>query len=238
MIKQLMRHLFWTLPFICFCAGYLTLSNLYHIEEIEAPALIGCTTEQALALLAQHNLNARLMHFKEDDLLPDGTIISQMPPNGQKIKPNQSIYIVVSKKPQKVKTPSCIGKALHEIEPTLTLHKIHAKKYYITSIYPQSSCFAQHPNPDQELQDNKIILYLSKGNTKPVIIPNLVKKPLDSVIEFLTRHSMQPEISHYPQEGPDHTCVTCSVVDQRPMAGSIMTLNPEKPLPIKLQVHA
>jgi beta-lactam-binding protein with PASTA domain len=237
MHNNFLRNTLWTLPFICFCIGYFALSNLYHIEEVNVPTVVGLQLEQALELLAQHNLNVRLMHFKEDDLLPERTVISQTPPNGQKIKPHQSIYLVVSKKPDAVQAPACVGKPLSELQNLFAQQKIVAKIYHLPSFYPLNSCFAQHPQADQELTDNKMVVYVSKGNAKPIILPNLIGKPLEQVIEFLSAYPVEPEIIPHSQEQPEHNCASCPVTDQRPLPGSIMTLNIEKPLPIKLKVH-
>ena len=123
----LLKKFLWTLPFVCFIAGYLFLTKLYPVKEIETPVVVGKTLQEACTTLARHNLNSRLIALKEDPLLPDGTIISQTPHAGQKIKPNQAVFIVASTQPEKNSAPDYVQKPLSEFEPELTAQNIRAK---------------------------------------------------------------------------------------------------------------
>src|SRR5476649_323079 len=115
----LLKKFLWTLPFICFIAGYLFLTKLYPAKEIETPTVVGKTLQEACTILSHHTLNSRLIALKEDPLLPDSTIISQTPQAGQKIKPNQAVFIVASMQPQKNSAPQYAQKPLYEIEPEI-----------------------------------------------------------------------------------------------------------------------
>lgn len=229
------KNLLWTLPFLSFIGGYLLLDSLYHPKEIETPALVGKSIEQALAILSEHNLNVRLLTYKEDETLAQGTIVSQTPCQTQKIKPNQSVFLIVSTKPKKIKAPNLLGLSINDIDPITKKNKIHVQSFYIQSNYPQNQCFAQQPMPGQDLVDDTMLIYLCTPKSNMVLIPHLKDKPLATVLEFLKTHNVTYEITHTSLSSLNHECNNCIVSDQRPLSGSIVTMSEEKPLHMQLQ---
>lgn len=231
------RNFLWLLPFLSFFSGYFLLDRLYRSPDLETPTLVGLTMPEALGTLSNLNLNVRLLTTKEDDMLPEGTIISQNPTPAQKIKQNQSVHVVVSKKPIKLKAPLCINKPIKILESELATQKIRVKIFELHSAYPQGLCFAQYPETGNLLQENKIILYASSSLNKPIIMPNLKMKPIKDVLEFLSTYSVSVDIKHYPNIEENHQCQTCIVTDQRPLAGSLLTLDAQRPVHIQLQAY-
>ena len=228
----------WIAPFLSFLAGYLVLQRISHVNSFKTPALVGQSLQPAIATLSAHNLNVCLITQKEDPDLPQGTILSQTPQAGQVIKPHQSVYIVISKKPQKIAAPLLINKSHTIINKELDALGIRNKTYYLTSNRPCHSCIAQLPAAGIQLEENKIITYFSGGNDRPALIPNLKGKSVPDVIAFLQQYTNLPEIIHITKQHENHTCnAKCTVVDQRPLAGSIITLNPHKTPLIQLQVR-
>lgn len=234
----LFKRFLWTLPFICFIAGYLFLTKLYPVKEIETPNVIGKKLQEACTILSKNNLNVRLIAIKEDPLLPDSTIISQTPLVGQKIKPNQAVFIVSSTQPQKNSAPQYIQKPLNEIEQEIINKNIRAKSYAMPSIVSENSCFAQWPEAGLPLENNKMVLYVAQPMNKPILIPHLKNKSVLAVADFLKTNSIQVDIIHNAnaQDDDEHTCNNCIIIDQRPLAGSIIAHNAQKPLRIQLHV--
>lgn len=237
MDQMFLKKFLWTLPFICFIAGYLLLTKIYPVKDIETPNIMGKSLRQACIILAQYNLNSRLITLKVDPLLAEGTIISQTPQAGQKIKPNQTVFVVASTLPEKNHAPNVILKPLSEIEPDLVAKGIRIKNYAIPSHHHVDVCVSQWPEPGVALENNKMIIYTAISNNKPVLLPNLKNKTVPEVIEFLTTNSMVAAILHSNVMEESHTCEHCSIIDQRPLAGSIITLDTKKPLRIQLQVE-
>lgn len=233
----LVKKFLWALPFVCFIAGYLFLTKLYPAKEFETPIVVGKTLQEACTILARQNLNSRLIALKEDPLLPDGTIISQTPQAGQKIKPNQAVFIVASTQPEKNSAPDYVQKPLSEFEPELAAQNIRAKIYSVPSTAQSGICIAQWPEADLPLENNKMILYVSQTINKPIIIPNVKNKPVLEVINFLKTNGIQTDVIHtHGDQEENHTCAECIILDQRPLAGSIIALDPQKPLRMQLQV--
>ncbi len=234
-----LSNYFWILPFFCFFAGYLLLQRMYNVDQLEAPSLVGKQLQDAVAELSIHNLNIRLIDQKEDPDLPQGTILSQTPAVGQKIKPHQAIHVVISKQQQKKVCPSLLEKTATEIETELTDLKIHNKSYMVPSTQPVNTCVAQFPSAGAVLDEPRVITYLSSGNDKPILMPNLKGKTAAQATEFFKQHAATTtlEIIHANPQPNDHVCgEQCIVVDQRPLAGSIERLDQHKPLLVQLQV--
>lgn len=226
----------WLLPFIFFIAGYGIMHFILHIPEFPAPAIVGKNIHEAFAILSSHNLNVRLLEEKEDPCLPAGTIISQTPQAGQTIKPYQSLFLLISKKPSPIYAPDCLHKTEDVIQSLLQKNSIRAKIYKVASIYPQGYCFAQIPLPQEPIDDTTLTIYISDGNKKSVLWPDFKQLLVIDVLNFLHTHGIEATVIH---EHPihHHTCTSCIVTDQRPLAGSIILLDPQKPCTVQLQAR-
>ena len=113
---------------------------------------------------------------------------------------------------------------------------ISPRIYYLPHPYPEKLCFAQSPHYNEPLDKNKLTLYISAGNNKPIIWPDFKNLPLEEVIAFLDNYHIEPHIvkdAHYSYyNNPEYI-----VIDQRPFAGTLVTLDEAKPLSVQLRVH-
>ena len=231
------KNYLWVLPFGSFLGGYLLMQHLMHIDTIKTPALVGKTIEQALGIISEHNLNVRLLAQKEEPDLPIGTILNQTPSAGQKIKPHQSIFLVVSTHPPVNSAPDVINISIDDITNLLADTNIRIRIYHLPSSYPCNHCFAQSPAPHEPLEHSQLLLYISAGNAKPIIWPNFTDKKVNTVTEFLDAHHIQSQIVHTTPHKQPHTCTTCQITEQRPLAGTLITLDDTKPLSVQLRVQ-
>ena len=237
MIIKLLRNTLWTFPFLCFIGGYLLLDTFYN-KEIETPSLVGMSVGQAFTILSHKNLNARLLAYKEDSTLQEGTIISQIPAAVQKIKENQSVFLVVSSLPQKIKAPDLILKSPEIIKHMTKNDKLNLKFFRVHTNYPENQCFAQNPSPGQQLEGDTMIAYISAGMPKVVLIPNFKNKPVLPILELLQKQGITIDLIHTNAIDEHHACRNCIITDQRPLAGSIITLNSTPPIHLQLQLEA
>lgn len=233
---KLIHTVAWTLPFLSFLLGYYCLNRLYHISEMQTPSLVGKKLPEALSLLSAQQLNVRILTEKEEADLPEGTILSQTPLAHSAIKANQAVFCVISKKPLQQSAPDLIKKTKKECINIAQQKKIRIKEYCIASNAPTDLCIAQSPAPNTPLDAQGMIIYLSAGNEKPIIFPSCIAKRMNEVSDFLEKQQLASRVSHTKPVAADHVCSSCVVVDQRPLPGSIMKLNPQKPITVQLHV--
>ncbi len=226
------HSILWAVPFVSFLMGYYSLHVLYTIPEIATPSVVGKQLPEAVKILSDYNLNARLMAEKEDPDLPDYTIVSQTPRQDAKIKAHQSVFLVLTRQPEKPVAPHLIGETAKAIQQKTAKNHIRCKTYPIASHHPTGHCIAQFPRPEDPVEDNFLICYISSGNKKMVLWPDFRGKTLESVQEFLAEHLLVPEIQGSPGKGSE-----ALIADQRPLPGTIVDLSTIKKPTIQLYIR-
>ncbi len=223
------------IPFISFVLGYYCISFFYHVPVYSAPALLGMQLQDAVVQLSDLHLNLRIIGRKQENDLPAGTIMSQMPQPKTKIKANQSLYCVISTRADTPAVPDLLKKNKEAIIAELNAAALRHTIFYVDALLPTDICVAQWPQPGQRLSDtDKIIIYLSAGNNKPVIWPDFKKLPVSEVTEYLAMHGITPTITHRTVVEDGHICSDeCIIVDQRPLPGVIVSL--QKDMTVQLQ---
>lgn len=195
------KNYLWIIPFLSFLLGYFTVQKIFQPKSFNTPAIVGKKLQEAISILSKNQLNIKFIMEKEDSDLPHGTILSQKPIPGLKITPNQSVYVTISKKPNRSTCPELFNKNIDNIALILKSKNLKSKSYHIPSNLPTNSCIAQYPLPDFSVKDTCIITYISKTNKKPVIFPNLKNKNLNSVLDFLNNHNIKAEIIYTDNPG-------------------------------------
>ena len=231
------KNFLWITPFLSFVLGYLIIQKFVRVPEVITPPLVGKQVHTILPLITQCNLNIRLLDQKEESEIPEGIILNQTPAAGTAVKPNQPIFIVTTKKPIALRAPQCIGLHKDELLTQLLAQGIHPRIYYVSHPYPEKMCFAQSPQYNEPLDHNKLTLYISAGNNKPIIRPNFIDLSLHEVISFLDNYHIEPQIiTDYPHT--HYIDTQYKVIDQRPFAGTLLTLDETKPLSVQLRIRS
>ena len=221
-MHKIIKPYLWILPFFCFFIGYFGISFLCRNDEINAPNIIGKHIHKAASILASSNLSIRIIKDKEDPSLDQGTILNQEPKPGRKIRPNQTVFVIVSKTPDPIQAPNLIGKSKDDTDKKLKKDNIRSKTYWVESEQENGKCITQIPAPTEPLPDRKIILYRSSGNNKHIIFPDLRGKLAKDVLEFLHDNNIETKIVHSEHVDDDHTCTDCIVEHQKPLPGSLI----------------
>ena len=253
--KMLIKNCLWILPFFSFACGYLLLEKLVQKKSIPVPAIVGKHLLDATCILSDHNLHLKILAKKEDPDLQHGTILSQTPQPGKQIKPQQSVFVVLSEKLPKIASPHFLHKDLNSIQKTVGKLEIRNKSYFLpSSKHPQNCCIAQSPSPEILIKKRNMITYLAEKQQKPVILPDFKHKKLATIIDFLKNYNVDIAIiradsthEHEPLESfmnnfdnfnNNNNIISKNyiVTDQRPLAGSIVTLSDEKKLSLHFKV--
>jgi beta-lactam-binding protein with PASTA domain len=221
-VKQF--SLLWILPFTFFIAGYLTFSYWFAQPLVSTPTIIGMDLSQAALKLAEQNLNFRLLSTKEDNEIPANTVVHQLPQAGQLIRPQSSIFCVISKKGDTRLVPHCEAKHITEIIQELKKAHLQFRFFALPNATPTDYCFAQFPPAGQDAAQQPLIMYISQPIDQRMIIPSFIGSLIKDTIPLLDTYDLKTEIVHQRIPSIAHECTRCKIVEQKPLAGSIINL--------------
>ncbi len=217
-------------PFLFFLVGFYGASLLVQQTPFDTPALIGLPVAEAVTLLSEKELNARILAKKEKPDVEPGTVIEQVPHAGQRIKPHQSVFLVVAKQPQKLQTPLFTGLSLSEAQKEADSKRIRLKIWMIPDIAPHDTVISQWPRPEKELETLQATLYVSEGTMSAIrLVPDFKGIPLADAESRLKREGIN--VSSFSNTNrPANEII---IQSQKPLPGSIVDLS--KSVSVQLQ---
>lgn len=210
-------NLVFILPFILFVFGYYFAHSFFHNRHIKTPNFIGKNVFKAIKKASKVGLNLRFLREKVDSELEAGLILEQSPKPHQKVKPNQHIFLTISRRPKGIETPKLLATNHKSIIDECRKLGIPVKLFWVKSNYPKNFCIAQYPNHGQKLSKKRLIAYISHGRNDLVVFPDLTNKRTKDVKEFLKKEGI--ELECIPKYDDNERTV---VIDQKPVAGSIV----------------
>ena len=228
------KNLFWLFPFAGFFAGYVICFLLLQKSEIIVPSALGKNIHEAAGAFSACDLGLRVLAEREDAILPDGVILDQVPKPGRKCRPNQHVFVVVSKKMSSKIMSDFSNKALPEIYDWANKNKIEVKAVTTASPHPKQFCFAQSPNPGSKITGKRITVYISSGQKAFHIMPKLTGHSFQEAEEALKRVKAEIDVTYNEQTTLFFSTNAGTVLEQKPMPGSIIDL--DKPLYVQLIV--
>ncbi len=223
-VKKSLFARLWFIPFLGFLLGYLITSYFLHNNDFATPNVIGKTLQEGIHILSDSHLGLRLLQQLEDDSLPEGTIVDQLPHPLQRIRPNQNVFVTISVKQRNALTPDFWGKRIKEVQVMVSKLGFESEEVKLHTAYPAGMCIAQFPPMGQELDTKKVTLYFSAGRSTLFIMPNFKDKLLSEIDKTLQQYDVRAEVFHEQPQPPDHACSMCKVIDQQPVAGAIVDM--------------
>ena len=88
------------------------------------------------------------------------------------------------------------------------------------------------------MKDNNVITYIAKEDKRCVLLPDFKGKSLQMVTDFLNSYNIKIEITYSSKYVWNRSEETGNetVIDQRPLAGSIVRFDNQNPITIHLKV--
>lgn len=201
------------------------------------PNVIGKSLHDSIEILSEQRLSVRLLAQREDQGLPEGFVLDQFPRAMQKIRPNQTIFITLSTKQRIALMPDFAGKSYKDAMDMAEQKGLETKIYRLNAPYEKSTCIAQLPAVDENLTSKRVILYISDGTPTLAVMPSLIGQQLGSVENILKKHDVRAQLFHVQEQAADHLCQSCLIVDQQPVAGSIIDLSGALHVQFRLQAQ-
>lgn len=147
-------------------AGWQALTTYLYVAEVDVPALVGNTPEEAALLVHRASVTLESVERGFHASVQEGQIFWQDPPPGKRVKRGRAVRILVSFGAQKVVVPDLTGRPLQMAQ--LTLEAATLRVDSITEEYDdvikRQSVLGQVPPAGALLPvDSAIALIISRG---------------------------------------------------------------------------
>ena len=128
---------------------------------VVVPNAVGLPEQQARDRLASAGLEVRVFEVFSDE--PEGTVIAQNPGSGERVSPDDSVRLNVSKGTGLVDVPSLVGTTRAEAEAQLSDAGLDANVFEVPNVEPAGTVVAQNPVGGQLRQGEAVRLNVSTG---------------------------------------------------------------------------
>ncbi len=151
-------------------------------QEITVPAVVSMTVEDAEHALNELNLGLRVVDSTFSNDQPAGTVLSQQPPSGSRVREGRVVGVVRSLGKQNLKVPDLIGSTLADAQKRLGLAKLSVgtvEKVYLKK-RKQGEVVKQNPEPGK-MFTSPVRVDLTVACTDAnctVLVPQVVGRPL------------------------------------------------------------
>ncbi len=137
------------------------------VPEVYVPKVLGMTSEEAGAILEKSGLSGEIsgMSFSKE---PGGTVISQQPEAGRKVKIGREIRLVVSASERSVILPNLVGKTSEEAAQIISsVGLVIGKMYGLVTDTAYGLILEQSPSPGSTLTPGSdVSITISMGKTE------------------------------------------------------------------------
>jgi serine/threonine-protein kinase len=204
-------------------------------SSVAVPKVVGLPVDQALAYLTQSKLKG-VTTTAFSDTVTVNTVISQNPTDGQKAKPNSSVFLTVSSGAQTGPVPDVTGKSLDDAKAAITNAGFKvgnvAQEF---SALPQGQVTRTEPPANQTAQRGQTINIYQSAGKQPATLTNVTGYDQGHATQVLKDEGFNPVAS---AGTCDATKAPGTVLSQDPSGGQVpsgsnvnITVNPAKQLP-------
>ena len=168
---------------------WVTMKVVMGRQEVEVPDLIRMEPSQATRALEKLDLKLKVETYSQfSDTIDKGTVASQYPTVGSRLKRENTVRVVLSRGSQRLVVPSLLGGSVRRAQLEIGSMGLRLGKVYsVNSEEPMNSIIAQDPLPSmEEMPGAAVNVLVSLGpRATEYIMPDLVGKTLDQVRESL-----------------------------------------------------
>ncbi len=193
-------------------------------RKVVVPDVQGRRIEDAEAILEKEGLRPRVAFASYTKDFPESTVFSQKPKPGTLVKKGRKVDLMMSKGPQFVYVPYCIGNSLRGA--TLIIERAGLSVGEISKVRQEGSyqgeIIATEPWPGSKiLRGEKVNLLVSEGVPSPsFILPDLVGKPYPEVKQKAEEIGLLVRASTLDTKADPKKC---RIVVHDPPAGNIVS---------------
>lgn len=153
--------------------GEVTVFTSKGKERILIPNLIGLTPDDAQALLEENNLIVSEITEDFSGEITTGLVMRSMPTQGERVKRDSNVILVISKGVEKLEIIDYKGKSGEQALNELSDIGFEVDtKYVFSEDFPAGAVISQNPISGVADKGSQVTLFVSKG-TEFVFIPNV-----------------------------------------------------------------
>lgn len=234
-MKLAIQSPLWFLPFLCFGGGYVATRTFLHHTTVIIPSLVGKSSDVALLLLSEKNLNPRIIGLVDEPDLESGTVINQIPRAEAQARPYQTIFLVISARPTEPIAKQWIGLKQETIAHSCAADHINPLFISIPHTLPGGQCFAQFPSEGGAITDRPIF-YIAAPVQQKYIWPSLLNAPAFEAFEALKKQGITVHVIGEHTDASLQELKQLRIVDQRPLPGAFTTYDGMHPPSIHVRL--
>ncbi|ABF43230.1 PASTA domain protein [Candidatus Koribacter versatilis Ellin345] len=221
---------------VVFLVSMLTAMRFaIHTREVPIPKLVGMTPQQAQQTLTGLGLTLvrENRYFSAD--VPEGKILSQMPPVGEKVRRGWRVRVAESMGPQRAIIPALLGDSQRAAELNIRRRGLDLGTVAFINL-PDSepeTVVAQDPPPNATgVTSPKISLLVAAPATpEAFVMPDFVGQPLDSVVKTINDAGFKVGNIHTITPATPTATVAAPAPTPVPMSRSVATVVRQSPSP-------
>jgi beta-lactam-binding protein with PASTA domain len=207
-----------------------------HGHEVVVPDLVGKSPVAARAIAEQSGLELTVERQYFSPTVPEGKILSQLPPAGSQVRRAWQVRVAESLGPQRVEIPNVLGQS--ERVANINIRRRGLDVGAVAQIRlpdaPEGQVMAQAPPPNASgVSAPKIsLLVTAPSQPQALIMPSFIGQPLGSVTQALQDAGLRVGIvspassAENPAAAapPSVSSPAAIIVSQNPAAGDRVTL--------------
>jgi beta-lactam-binding protein with PASTA domain/serine/threonine protein kinase len=183
-------------------AACIGVPKYYSMQQRTIPSVLNLSLEDADEVLSDMELNISVTAEEYSDSIKEGHIISQNLGEGEKVKKNTTLEVVISKgeqikEPVYITVPKLTGLTKKEVQQLVQQNGLQAdyvKEY--SDVVEKGYVISQEPKAETEVEaDTSVTIVISKG-MEPIEIPSVVGKTIEGAKEALESKSLICEVKN------------------------------------------
>lgn len=178
---------FLTIVLVGLISAVTAMRLAIHGREVQIPKLIGMSPQQAAQAAVADGLIVSVEHRFYSPDVPQGLIMSQMPPPGTKVRRGWQIRVAQSLGPQTVTIPSLLGQSMRAAEINLGRRGLElglVASMPLPGALPGQIAAQSPPASAVGVQDPKISVLIGQAADPPsYLMPNFVGDQVDDAVK-------------------------------------------------------
>ncbi|HEV8374825.1 MAG TPA: PASTA domain-containing protein [Candidatus Polarisedimenticolia bacterium] len=202
-------------------SGYLSMRKAVRGGEVSVPALANLTVSEAASRLKENGLILERSGERTDPLVPAGSIVSQDPAEGSRLKRNRKVRVLLSLGREVLAVPELVGQPARRAQIGLQQSglKIGQLAYVSSDRSEADRILAQEPPAgSQRMREGEVDLLISKGSRpKTWVMPRVEGVDLGTATRLFNQAGLR--VTNVRREVPPEGVSPGIILQQVPLAG-------------------